>query len=1616
MSNKKLAEVTPTGKDVAKVEITPLDKDKCLSVSADMDWIRGPSGCKCSQGSSGGVAQEVSMKESGEEKPQVKSVVESCPVYSEPTVEESNVSSVSSVQKACMICSKPCVEKVSCEKCSCGCYCSSECMKKHDSHNTYCPIICDLQKHETEKRIAGEIFSVDAEKLPYKMKRKLIRLVGERPVVNIFMNKQRVKGLWDTGAMVSVINDIFLAENFPGVEIRSIKDFVGEREFNVTVANQGALNIQGIAILRFGVSEDDVLFEIPFLVTGDKLANTIIGYNTIEYLATNFREELDMAKTLPKVIVPLSEANGESMVNLLQESSEIRELSCEAKLAKTAVIYPGCVDKIRCKIQDLDFNIINNKVILFQSLEELCVDNELVVFDSPHVLKNRKKYIDVCVYNPTQQRIVIDEGTVLGQISDIAAAYTLPVMPAKSVEVGEIGVTEDSDENVLKFNLDHLEPGQREIAEKMLHEESDVFSKSTNDIGHIKDFKLDINLVDEIPVGERYRNIPRHLYDEVKDHVNNLLANGWIRESYSPYASPMVCVRKKCGGLRLCIDFRKLNKKTIPDKQPIPRIQDILDGLNGKQWFTTLDMSQAYHQGEISETSRKYTAFITPWNLYEWIRIPYGIMNAPAGFQRFINGCLVGLREKVCAAYLDDVLTYSADFLQHVEDLRAVLRRLKAKGIKLNPGKCVFFQREIRYLGRLISGEGYRPDPDDVKALDKCKVPPKNVGDLRSIIGLLGYYRCYLKGFSRRLKPIYDLLQTGEGRATKKHLETKRKIEWKDEFQQVVNEMVAELKSPNVIAYPDYTLPFTVHCDASQLGLGGALYQKQGDKNRIISLASRTLTPAEKNYFMHSGKLEFLALKWSVAEKFSNYLLNCPTFEVVTDNNPLTYVLTTAKLNSTGLRWVAELANYNFSIKYRKGKKHIDADFLSRNPIEEFEDLKKETNKEISKEDIDIVLKAAAKRIRDEHVGVEALQTVDVSTIECNQVKCGESCVSEEELGISQKEDEVIGPVYKVVSEGLNADNRLRKSLSKDSVALLRQLNKLKVVDGVLVRKTSQWNQIVLPKKYHNMVYEELHVKLAHLGSERVLQLARRRFYWPHMQRDIEKYIRTQCPCLIAHTPNNPDKAPLVPIQSTFPFEMVSVDYLHLDKCQGNFEYAMVIIDHFTKFVQIHATRNKFGTTAADQIFNKFILKYGFPKRIHHDQGGEFENELFARLHQLTGIDRSRTTPYHPSGNGQTERMNKTLINMLRALEEKEKKQWKSHVDKLAFAYNVTEHKTTGYSPFFLVFGREPSLPIDTMFAAVGEEKLKRKSYEQYASEWQKSMQQAFEIVREHTNRSRGENERQYNKKARGVEIVEGDRVLLKNDNEKGGTGKLKTYWEKGVYVVVKKHTDLPVYTIKREDGSSKTDKVVHRNNLMLCNSLLPLPEESDNVPVVSKKSRAKKSKTKRNAKKVVEPVPTSVVVDNDSDSDEEVVLIREEINEELSNDREVTSEMPESERADTVVENNIQERAEILESENGDESTDTMEGSILDSTVTSEINDSVIERADVDNGADSEELPTADDSLVTIPYQDEAELIDSEDEEGENVVRRSLRQVSAPRHLTYNVLGESVVERRTHR
>ncbi|PIK49557.1 hypothetical protein BSL78_13575 [Apostichopus japonicus] len=297
-------------------------------------------------------------------------------------------------------------------------------------------------------------------------------------------------------------------------------------------------------------------------------------------------------------------------------------------------------------------------------------------------------------------------------------------------------------------DLSDLTPDQRQLATKMLIEESSAFSRDDMDTGDCPDLQMKIQLKDETPVQKGYISIPRPLYKEVKEYLEDLIRRGW-------------CVRKRDGSLRLCVDFRALNEKTVDDRQPIPKIQDLLDGLKGNTWFSTLDQGKAYHQGYMSPESQHLTSFITPWGLHEWQRIPFGLKNAPAEFQRYMEGCLHDLNNEICVVYLDDILVYGSTFSNHVERLRRVLQRLQKHGIKLKPKKCELFKRKVRYLGRLVTGEGYGMDPADKEPVLLLKnKTPTTVGELRKILGFIGYYRNYIQNFSIIAKPLYGLLGT----------------------------------------------------------------------------------------------------------------------------------------------------------------------------------------------------------------------------------------------------------------------------------------------------------------------------------------------------------------------------------------------------------------------------------------------------------------------------------------------------------------------------------------------------------------------------------------------------------------------------------------------------------------------------------------------------------------------------------------------------------------------------------------------------------------------------------------------------------------------------------------
>lgn len=376
--------------------------------------------------------------------------------------------------------------------------------------------------------------------------------------------------------------------------------------------------------------------------------------------------------------------------------------------------------------------------------------------------------------------------------------------------------------------------------------------------------------------------------------------------------------------------------------------------------------------------------------------------------------------------------------------------------------------------------------------------------------------------------------------------------------------------------------------------------------------------------------------------------------------------------------------------------------------------------------------------------------------------------LARDEIKRAQQQDPVIGKLH---THKLRSKRPAARELKDESVevkALAREWDKLQIAaDGTLHRKTQTKSQLVLPEVYRPLIYKELHKDMGHLGTERTLNLVRHRFFWPKMQRDIEHFVMNVCECLKKKKPNRQARAPMLSIETTHPFQLVSVDFLHLEECKGGYEYILVVMDHYTRFAQAYATTNKSAKTVAEKLFNDFCLKFGFPEKLHHDLGRELENKLLYHLKALSGVQGSHTTPYHPQGNGQTERFNRTLLSMLRTLTEEQKRDWKNHLPKVVHAYNCTANEATGYSPFFLLFSRPPRLPVDLLFGIESQDVTE--SHQDYVEKWRRRMAEAYEIASRNASKSADRGKRQYDKRVCGPALEVGSRVLVKNVSERGG-------------------------------------------------------------------------------------------------------------------------------------------------------------------------------------------------------------------------------------------------------
>ena len=433
----------------------------------------------------------------------------------------------------------------------------------------------------------------------------------------------------------------------------------------------------------------------------------------------------------------------------------------------------------------------------------------------------------------------------------------------------------------------------------------------------------------------------------------------------------------------------------------------------------------------------------------------------------------------------------------------------------------------------------------------------------------------------------------------------------------------------------------------------------------------------------------------------------------------------------------------------------------------------------------------------------------------------------------AQSQDPSINRVIKLVESAQKPSFKTLSDEQPEVKLLLREWNKLELREGILYRRCfdrgDMIHQLVLPEQHKDRALQGLHDEVGHLGAELVLSLARARFYWPRMKESIEKKCQT-CERCFRRKAQPQKAAPMVNIRTTYPFELVCMDYLSLEPDSHDTRNILVITDHFTKFAVAVPTKDQKARTVAKALWENFLVHYGFPSRLHSDQGRDFESHTIRELCSLFGAEKVRTTPYHPQGNP-VERFNRTLLSMLGTLEDKDKQHWRDFVKPLVHAYNCTINDTTGYSPYELMFGRQPTLPVD-LILGIDNPNETHKTHSEYVQNLRQRLQESYTLAALNSKKAGERNKLRFDAKVRAAELVEGDRVLIRNVNIRG-KHKLADKWEKSIHIVVKRFDGGPVYVVKPERGSGP-HRTLHRDLLLPC-GFLPVEKTPEQGPRLDK-------------------------------------------------------------------------------------------------------------------------------------------------------------------------------------
>ena len=877
-------------------------------------------------------------------------------------------------------------------------------------------------------------------------------------------------------------------------------------------------------------------------------------------------------------------------------------------------------------------------------------------------------------------------------------------------------------------------------AEGLIKEFSDVFADLPSglpperDVGHV------IKLTPEASPQFRpiYRLSPLEM-EELKKQITKLLEQGFIQPSSSPWGAPILFVAKADGSLRMCTDYRALNKVTQKDRYPLPRIDDLFDQLQGAKHFSSLDLQQGYYQVRISDEDAPKTAFRTPLGHFQWRVLNFGLTNAPATFMRLMNAVLAPFIGKFVLVYLDDILIYSKTEAEHRSHIRSVLQALRQHKLYAKLSKCEFFEPELKFLGHIVGQDGIKVDPAKVQVLATWP-PLKSPADVRSFLGLANYFRKYIRGYSATVAPLIAL--------------TKDRAEWTwDEPQRMAFEALKNaLSNAPVLIIPDLNEPFTVVSDASMIASGAVLLQD----GRVVAYTSKKFSPAEINY--GTGEQEMLGVVNALKE-WRCYLEGAKHTVLVTDHNPNTFFSNPGTpLSRRQARWLEFLSRFHYEWKHIPGRTNF-ADPITRQYIENQPQPALAVHRCWLAGSI---IHVFGQRMEDAATGTQRVVPLQVNAVQTRSRtnKLSQSTQPREPSSkpvgsqvhsqTTHKHGEgsspqtnarrARGPPHKKPSphksdanpdngsasgaqpngsqqsEGLttraqasdeeegfpeNFLDAVRAAYAHDPWFIRKKWRRTK---GLSQDSTGLWRKgcrIVVPdsRKLKELILTDCHETpmSGHAGIDRTVARLRERWWWRNMYTDAVEHVHSCDSCQRNKAQRMKPSGLLQPLPiPERRWGSVSVDFITgLPLTANGYDSICVCVDRLSKMTHFTPTTKDVNAEEfANLFFDVVVRLHGVPNDIVSDRGSVFTSAFFRQLCQRMGWKQKLSTAYHPQTDGQTERMNSVLEDMLRHYVDATCSNWDTFLSSAEFAANSAVNASTGFSPFKVMYGEQPLTPM----------------------------------------------------------------------------------------------------------------------------------------------------------------------------------------------------------------------------------------------------------------------------------------------------------------------------------